>query len=431
MSPSPGDPLLRKGRAALLRGRAGEGFDDSRCATGVRGSGGSGFACGPSARPHERRERSWKRRKQTPQQRCPLPAPRYCFWNRFVPRTYISARRGSRPRHLRSGAPLPARAMNVRGGGAGGQGPRPARLQGRARGPRRAAGGGRRRAAPHRAALLCARRRRARLAARRPRLDSAPRRGFETRTRRCDATVRSWRPGARVWTVRRCGSRKPRPPLTSRATPLLPQWFSGRSGGGGTPPPVKVPQGKPLLLIGFNEGARTWEVNPEAAALLQKVPGPLCTLAICGGSASGAAAAGPGAGGRRGGSRGWRTAVLATECRGLPQRAASQSFSTEVAGGALLSRFPPTAASPPALHTPPPLPPPSHPQAARARASRSCSTRCSAASPARSSPRASPCPPRSTRARGGCGCGACPSPSRTPTASPATWCGGAGWGWGC
>ncbi|GBF99772.1 hypothetical protein Rsub_12400 [Raphidocelis subcapitata] len=40
--------------------------------------------------------------------------------------------------------------------------------------------------------------------------------------------------------------------------------------------------GQPLLLIGFDEGARKWFVNPEAAALLERVPGPLCTLAVCG-----------------------------------------------------------------------------------------------------------------------------------------------------
>jgi hypothetical protein len=45
---------------------------------------------------------------------------------------------------------------------------------------------------------------------------------------------------------------------------------------------VKVPPGKPLLLIGFNEAARKWEVNPDAVALLARVPGPLCTLAVCG-----------------------------------------------------------------------------------------------------------------------------------------------------
>jgi hypothetical protein len=43
-----------------------------------------------------------------------------------------------------------------------------------------------------------------------------------------------------------------------------------------------VPQGKPLLLIGFNESTHKWEVNPEAATVLQRVPGPLCTLAVCG-----------------------------------------------------------------------------------------------------------------------------------------------------
>lgn len=43
-----------------------------------------------------------------------------------------------------------------------------------------------------------------------------------------------------------------------------------------------MPQGKPLLLIGFNESTHKWEVNPEAATVLQRVPGPLCTLAVCG-----------------------------------------------------------------------------------------------------------------------------------------------------
>ncbi|KAI8467215.1 MAG: GBP-domain-containing protein [Monoraphidium minutum] len=50
----------------------------------------------------------------------------------------------------------------------------------------------------------------------------------------------------------------------------------------GAPRAAKVPQGAPLLLIGFNEASRSWEVNPEAAALLARVPGPLCTLAVCG-----------------------------------------------------------------------------------------------------------------------------------------------------
>ena len=62
------------------------------------------------------------------------------------------------------------------------------------------------------------------------------------------------------------------------------QWFTGRAS---TPPSAaataaKVPQGKPLLLIGFNEAARQWEVNKEAADLLARIPGPLCTLAVCG-----------------------------------------------------------------------------------------------------------------------------------------------------
>jgi hypothetical protein len=43
-----------------------------------------------------------------------------------------------------------------------------------------------------------------------------------------------------------------------------------------------VPQGKPVLLIGFNEASRTWEVNPDAVKLLERVPGPLCTVAVCG-----------------------------------------------------------------------------------------------------------------------------------------------------
>lgn len=78
--------------------------------------------------------------------------------------------------------------------------------------------------------------------------------------------------------------------IAARAAPIHPrsrsprgtQWFSGRSGGGGTPPPAKLPPGKPLLLIGFNEATRAWEANPEAMALLQRVPGPLATLAVCG-----------------------------------------------------------------------------------------------------------------------------------------------------
>lgn len=91
------------------------------------------------------------------------------------------------------------------------------------------------------------------------------------------------------------GGRAGRPRLLARASPRAPapihprsrlprgtQWFSGRSGGGGTPPPAKLPPGKPMLLIGFNEASRSWEANPEAMALLQRVPGPLATLAVCG-----------------------------------------------------------------------------------------------------------------------------------------------------
>jgi uncharacterized membrane protein YgcG len=62
------------------------------------------------------------------------------------------------------------------------------------------------------------------------------------------------------------------------------KWFSsGRShAGGATPPPVKVPQGKPLVLIGYNEAQRKWEVHPEAASVLAGIQGPIVTLALCG-----------------------------------------------------------------------------------------------------------------------------------------------------
>lgn len=43
-----------------------------------------------------------------------------------------------------------------------------------------------------------------------------------------------------------------------------------------------MPQGKALLLIGFNESTRSWEVNPEATAVLERINAPLCTLAVCG-----------------------------------------------------------------------------------------------------------------------------------------------------
>jgi hypothetical protein len=46
--------------------------------------------------------------------------------------------------------------------------------------------------------------------------------------------------------------------------------------------PVKIPQGKALLLIGFNDAKKTWEVNPDAVKALQRIPGPLCVAAVCG-----------------------------------------------------------------------------------------------------------------------------------------------------
>lgn len=41
-------------------------------------------------------------------------------------------------------------------------------------------------------------------------------------------------------------------------------------------------QGKPLLLIGFNETSEQWEVGQEALRALQGIKGPLCTISVCG-----------------------------------------------------------------------------------------------------------------------------------------------------
>lgn len=41
-------------------------------------------------------------------------------------------------------------------------------------------------------------------------------------------------------------------------------------------------QGNPVLLIGFNEATKTWEVGQEAVSVLQGIKGPLCTISVCG-----------------------------------------------------------------------------------------------------------------------------------------------------
>jgi hypothetical protein len=40
--------------------------------------------------------------------------------------------------------------------------------------------------------------------------------------------------------------------------------------------------GKPLLLIGFNEAIQKWEVGQEAVAALRAIPGPLASVSVCG-----------------------------------------------------------------------------------------------------------------------------------------------------
>jgi hypothetical protein len=61
-------------------------------------------------------------------------------------------------------------------------------------------------------------------------------------------------------------------------------WF-GRK----TPPPLpaapgaaKAATGKALLLIGFNDATKQWEVGSEALAVLERMRGPLCTVSVCG-----------------------------------------------------------------------------------------------------------------------------------------------------
>eukprot|EP00879_Flechtneria_rotunda_P026395 GHRR01028142.1.p1 GENE.GHRR01028142.1~~GHRR01028142.1.p1 ORF type:complete len:811 (+),score=359.13 GHRR01028142.1:614-3046(+) len=66
-------------------------------------------------------------------------------------------------------------------------------------------------------------------------------------------------------------------------------WFkrsSASSSGNAAPAPDltngKAAQGRPLLLIGFNDASRQWEVGQDALSILQTVRGPLCTVSVCG-----------------------------------------------------------------------------------------------------------------------------------------------------
>ena len=57
-------------------------------------------------------------------------------------------------------------------------------------------------------------------------------------------------------------------------------WFKRSSSA--EPANAAAANGKPLLLIGFNEATQKWEVGQEALAALKAIPGPLCTISVCG-----------------------------------------------------------------------------------------------------------------------------------------------------
>eukprot|EP00878_Enallax_costatus_P026595 GHUV01028546.1.p1 GENE.GHUV01028546.1~~GHUV01028546.1.p1 ORF type:complete len:721 (+),score=264.72 GHUV01028546.1:893-3055(+) len=62
-------------------------------------------------------------------------------------------------------------------------------------------------------------------------------------------------------------------------------WFRRASTPGtaaADPANAQAAHGKPLLLIGFNEATKKWEVGQEAVAVLQGIKGPLCTVSVCG-----------------------------------------------------------------------------------------------------------------------------------------------------
>lgn len=61
-------------------------------------------------------------------------------------------------------------------------------------------------------------------------------------------------------------------------------WFGARGAGrgAGASEAEPVAQGKPLLLIGFDEKANKWTVGQEAIAAIAGVRGPLAALAVCG-----------------------------------------------------------------------------------------------------------------------------------------------------
>lgn len=62
-------------------------------------------------------------------------------------------------------------------------------------------------------------------------------------------------------------------------------WFRRASTPGTAAPDpanASAAQGKPLLLIGFNENTKKWEVGQEAVDVLRTIKGPLCTVSVCG-----------------------------------------------------------------------------------------------------------------------------------------------------
>ncbi|WIA08464.1 hypothetical protein OEZ85_007901 [Tetradesmus obliquus] len=61
-------------------------------------------------------------------------------------------------------------------------------------------------------------------------------------------------------------------------------WFrrGSTSSAVAEPSNAQAAQGKPLVLIGFNEATSSWEVGQEAMRVLQTIPGPLCTVSVCG-----------------------------------------------------------------------------------------------------------------------------------------------------
>jgi hypothetical protein len=58
-------------------------------------------------------------------------------------------------------------------------------------------------------------------------------------------------------------------------------WFSRNKTPPASPGP-SLPDGKPLLLIGYNDAKQQWEVGDEAMRVVGGVQGPLSALAVCG-----------------------------------------------------------------------------------------------------------------------------------------------------